>query len=239
MAVPCVGEFWGVQYYADEEFHARLTVSVVGGKEMIVVTPDLDVYEEEFDLTKNSDILALVRMGPAGGKPRSGTGSGPDIEWRMFGPDFTRADRQRFLVEGATYRDDLLRTRGVVVAADAVAAPPALPQDVSGPWIIAESGPLRGTQWTPNGCEAHIGSVGPSGNGRGVAVVAGVPTFIQWVPHVELHVFAEACYKCGPADVPDGQTSAAGAAAHRGGGAEAGERGTAACPGARAHGSRD
>ena len=46
MVAPCVGEFWGVQYYADEEFHARLIVSVVGGKEIIVATPDLDIYEE-------------------------------------------------------------------------------------------------------------------------------------------------------------------------------------------------
>ena len=59
----------------------------------------------------------------------------------------------------------------------------------------------------------HIGSVGSSGNGRGVAVVGGVPTFIQWAPHVELHVFAEACYKCGPAAVPDGPAAPAAAAA--------------------------
>ena len=48
MAVPCVGEFWGVQYFAGDEFHARLVVSVVEGKEVIVTTPDLDVYEEDF-----------------------------------------------------------------------------------------------------------------------------------------------------------------------------------------------
>ena len=51
MAVPCVGEYWGVQYYEDEEFHARLIVSVVGGKEVIITSPDLDVYEEDYDLT--------------------------------------------------------------------------------------------------------------------------------------------------------------------------------------------
>ena len=45
MAAPCVGEFWGAQYYADEEFHARLVLSVVGEKEVIVATPDMDVYE--------------------------------------------------------------------------------------------------------------------------------------------------------------------------------------------------
>ena len=52
MAGPSVGEYWGVQYYVDEEFHARLVVSVVEGKEVIITTPDLDVYEEDFDLTK-------------------------------------------------------------------------------------------------------------------------------------------------------------------------------------------
>ena len=67
MAAPCVGEYWGVQYYVGEGFHARLVVSVVEGKEVIITTPDLDVYEEEFDLAKNADIIALVRMGPAGG----------------------------------------------------------------------------------------------------------------------------------------------------------------------------
>ena len=101
----------------------------------------------------------------------------------------------------------------------AIAAPPALPQDVSGSWIIAESGPLRGTQWTPSGSEVHIGSAAPGGNGLGVAVVAGVPTFIQWVPHVELHVFAEACRLCGPATVTEGQAAAAGAIAAAGAGA--------------------
>ena len=75
----------------------------------------------------------------------------------MFGPDFTRADRQRFLAEGATYKDDLLRTRGVVVPAVAAVAPPALPQDVSGSWLIADNGPRRGTQWTPSGSEVHMG----------------------------------------------------------------------------------
>ena len=217
MAVPCVGEFWGVQYYVGEGFHARLVVSVVEGKEVIITTPDLDVYEEDFDLAKNADIIALVRMGPAGGKPRSGPGSGADVEWRMFGPTFTRADRQHFLEVGAAYRDDLLSTRGVVLpVVDAAAAPPPLPQDVTGSWIIAEGGPLRGAQWTPTGREVYIGSVGALGDGRGVAIVAGIPTFTQWAPHTELHVFAEACYKCGPSAVPVGQVGGAAAPADAG-----------------------
>ena len=203
MAGPSVGEYWGVQYYVDEEFHARLIVSVVEGKEVIITTPDLDVYEEDFDLTKNSDIVALVRMGPAGGKPRTGVGSRPDDVWRMFGPDFSRADRQRFMEEGAAYKVDLLRTRGVEVKVDAAdVTSPALPVDPAGSWIIAEGGPLRGKQWAPTGNEVYIGSVGASGNARGVAIIMGVPTFIQWVSHVDLHVFAEACYKCGPTAVP-------------------------------------
>ena len=66
-----IGEKILVRYVDDEPLHERVLCSCVVDWEWVILTPDGDVYVEDYS-DQNHDIVQVKEFGPRGGLPRGG-----------------------------------------------------------------------------------------------------------------------------------------------------------------------